>query len=46
MEVAKPVLPRVKDYNIGSSSISHTNQPTAEILQVCGFWFRTSKIVC
>ncbi|CAH8253872.1 unnamed protein product [Arabidopsis lyrata] len=34
MEVAEPVLPRVKENNFGISSISHTNQPTVEILQV------------
>ncbi|CAH8270424.1 unnamed protein product [Arabidopsis lyrata] len=34
MEVAEPVLPRVKENNLGISSISQTNQPTAEILQI------------
>ncbi|EFH58847.1 hypothetical protein ARALYDRAFT_341028 [Arabidopsis lyrata subsp. lyrata] len=30
----EPVLPRVKENNFGISSISHTNQPTVEILQI------------
>ncbi|KFK25165.1 hypothetical protein AALP_AA8G074900 [Arabis alpina] len=34
MEVSEPILPRVKEDNLGISSTSHTNQPTAEILQI------------
>ncbi|VVB13656.1 unnamed protein product [Arabis nemorensis] len=34
MEVSEPILPRVKEDNLGISSIPHTNQPTAEILQI------------
>ncbi|EOA19569.1 hypothetical protein CARUB_v10002621mg [Capsella rubella] len=34
MEVSEPVLPRVKENNICIPSLSHTNQPTAEILQI------------
>ncbi|XP_010452766.1 PREDICTED: uncharacterized protein LOC104734813 [Camelina sativa] len=34
MEVSEPVLPRVKENNIGIPSLSDTNQPTAEILQI------------
>lgn len=35
MEVCEPLLPRVKDDDLSIYSISNTNQPTAEILQVC-----------
>lgn len=42
MEVSEPILPLVKEDDLGIS-ISHTNQPTAEILQVCEFLFNTRK---
>jgi hypothetical protein len=34
MEVSEPILPRVKEDNLGITSVSHTNQPTSEILQI------------
>ncbi|KAG2310035.1 hypothetical protein Bca4012_024552 [Brassica carinata] len=34
MEVCEPILPRLREDNLGISSISHTNQPTSEILQI------------
>lgn len=34
MEECEPILPRLREDNLGSSSMSHTNQPTSEILQV------------
>lgn len=43
IEASEPILPRVKEDNLGISSIPHTNQPTAEILQVCE---STAKAFC
>lgn len=37
MEGSEPILPRVREDNLGISSVSHTNQPTSDILQVCEF---------
>ncbi|KAF8099028.1 hypothetical protein N665_0254s0029 [Sinapis alba] len=34
MEVCEPILPRLREDNLGIASISHTNQPTSEILQI------------
>ncbi|KAH0895522.1 hypothetical protein HID58_045090 [Brassica napus] len=34
MEVDEPILPRLREDNLGISSVSHTNQPTSEILQI------------
>ncbi|KAJ0233851.1 Uncharacterized protein HA466_0278710 [Hirschfeldia incana] len=34
MEVDEPILPRLREDNLGVTSISHTNQPTSEILQI------------
>ncbi|CAN6992035.1 unnamed protein product [Brassica oleracea var. botrytis] len=34
MEVDAPILPRLREDNLGISSVSHTNQPTSEILQI------------
>ncbi|CAN8256908.1 unnamed protein product [Cochlearia groenlandica] len=34
MEVPEPILPRLKEDNLGISSVSSTNQPTAEVLQI------------
>ncbi|KAF2576647.1 hypothetical protein F2Q70_00006474 [Brassica cretica] len=34
-EVSELILPRLKEDNLCISSVSHTNQPTAEMLHVC-----------
>ncbi|CAA7026972.1 unnamed protein product [Microthlaspi erraticum] len=34
MEGSEPILPRVKEDNLGITSVSHTNQPATEILQI------------
>ena len=36
MEVSEPIFPRLKEDNLCISSVSHTTQPTAEMLHVCG----------
>ncbi|CAH2073600.1 unnamed protein product [Thlaspi arvense] len=33
MEASEPILPRLKEDDLGTSSVSHTNHPTPEILQ-------------
>lgn len=35
-EVSELILPRLKEDNLCISSVSHTNQPTADMLHVCG----------
>ncbi|CAN6853056.1 unnamed protein product [Brassica oleracea] len=32
--VCEPILPRLREDNLGISSTLHTNQPTSEILQI------------
>ena len=41
----EPILPRLREDNLGISSVSHTNQPTSEILQVCGICFQEKSSV-
>ena len=45
MEVDAPILPRLREDNLGISSVSHTNQPTSEILQVYGICFQEKSSV-
>lgn len=46
MEVSEPILPKVREDNLGISSISHTNQPTGEILKVCEIKFDARISIC